>query len=308
MTGLKVGRTVARLRTGDRACPYKADDDSVRKLQGDEGRPREYYLVSIQPMVERSTERGPFEPPPSEKRSRAKQREQKEKERGGHGPRHKDPHHRCPVRHNHREVRWFQGYLGRYRIPHVETRPRWGPQQLDGATTVFNIANPCLKKAFPLEDRGASNPRSSWKNTIFDAKGTDSITLRAQAKPCTDHISMIDGSEEKVILEVQQPGERIKRFRIARLGPQLYQLVSSASLDAFYTIYTSPNARIKHISLINLQAIRQGRLIYRNAAQGWPINHGVCIEKDKLITCKKKAFFFQSQLLQRLHCPRIRKV
>ncbi|KAJ8427411.1 hypothetical protein Cgig2_000605 [Carnegiea gigantea] len=49
---------------------YEVDDGSIGKLQGDEWMARECYLVSIQPLVERTIERGPMGPLPSDKKPR----------------------------------------------------------------------------------------------------------------------------------------------------------------------------------------------------------------------------------------------
>ncbi|KAJ8433976.1 LOW QUALITY PROTEIN: hypothetical protein Cgig2_024681 [Carnegiea gigantea] len=47
---------------------FEADDGSVEKLQGDQWTAWEWYLVSIQPLVECLVEREPLEAPPSDKR------------------------------------------------------------------------------------------------------------------------------------------------------------------------------------------------------------------------------------------------
>jgi len=49
---------------------HEADDGSVGKLQGDQCTARECHLVSIRPLVEHSSERGPAKPPPSNRKSR----------------------------------------------------------------------------------------------------------------------------------------------------------------------------------------------------------------------------------------------
>ncbi|KAJ8430655.1 hypothetical protein Cgig2_033680 [Carnegiea gigantea] len=71
------GMTRLPLHFGDNATArnlelqFEADNGNVDKMQGDQRTARECYLISIRPLVERTTECGPIGPPPSDKKSRA---------------------------------------------------------------------------------------------------------------------------------------------------------------------------------------------------------------------------------------------
>lgn len=54
---------------------------------------------------------------------------EEEKVGDAYGPRHQDPHHRCPLCRHHQEVQCFQGDMHRHHIVYTKTRPCLDPRQ-----------------------------------------------------------------------------------------------------------------------------------------------------------------------------------